>query len=128
MIIETRYNVGDTVWIAQRREQRSEVGTCPVCNGTGLSPYAPGKRCDARWNLYFACRNGIVYRQESAAYVPVEATIKNIYIEADTEENYQICDLQMGSEVWMDSVREEDAYSTFEEAQEECNRRNYGNE
>lgn len=83
MKIETKFNIGDTVFIPKYEIfNRIPITTCPVCGGSGRSPRHPKYRCCAQFMsddnpLRVNCRDGILHAV-SEIYKPRRATVEAV--------------------------------------------------
>ena len=93
MVFNTKYNIGDTVWIiTDARENIKTSYVCPVCCGTGHMKVF-GKKCDAAiMNGKYKCVDGFLCPTEIVR-VPAAVEVLNIFISTEngsTEIEYEI--------------------------------------
>lgn len=146
--INTKFDIGDEVWVATRKFDEVAAFKCPVCNGTGANLYVKDTKCSARFdseNGKYKCKNGTMYRS-CAKWYPKQYVID--YLEA-IYDNKEILDYSKAIEecknnggVLMprgevriqycmedqfyvfDSKEESEIFVTEQECQAECDRRN----
>lgn len=109
MQFETRFNEGDTVFIAKRTE---EYGPCPWCEGTEKVTLANGKTLDC-----WTCNKGQV--KTSDVFKVGSMTVRGLKIEVEdgrTTISYKFSG--------HGAMRDECTFSSRKEARAECDRRN----
>lgn len=116
MTINTKFNVGDTVWFIQKVRQLTPTSyMCPVCNGTG-SMKLFGKKCDANiMRNQYICKDGYFH---SVEYTPQVCSSKikaiNCYADKDSALNLTYYVEDCGA--WCASFDEFSLFSNKEEA------------
>lgn len=123
--INLKFNIGDKAYIIRTTTGLNNLHvTCPVCNGTGkfTSPVT-GATHDCPGVNGYICKDGIVHVEWNNYYYVDEGIVSSIYIGNDSI-HYS---LSM-PEFDFDTYTENDMYTTRQEAQLECDRRNSKNE
>lgn len=118
MKIETKYDVGQKVWIAHKTTVYKPIFTCPVCKGTGNSIMKQCMPCDARLGFIYSCHNGQMC-ESLYQFNPQEATIRNVRIDIDP---YVLDDtlIEYGLQEQACTYEENDIFLTYEDAQRWC--------
>lgn len=125
MIIETKFKPGDKVYaICSRYEDQSLNAPCPTCNGMGkVSMFGLSLPCRSVFGADIKCKNGNLVSLRKTWRVrsyPIFIDLVSIKInDYETSVLYE----EIGSEE-SDYIEESFCFSTKEEAQTECDRRN----
>ena len=120
MHFKTKYSIGDTVWMPYNQINFIEVGDCPVCKGSGKSPFNEKASCTAKADLRHVCRKGKLCTWK-ASWEPVDYKIHRISVEIDVD-----CGCE---EVYYINGEDDIGYTlsefyTREACEEECKKRN----
>lgn len=120
MQFNTRYSIGDIVYMPHNNIRYVPIADCPVCKGTGVSMFNKNVKCSARIDLRHSCHNGKLCTWETS-WEPVECRITYVYADVYEEGLYEEEYCVSGDNDINYSPNE---FYTLEECEEECKKRN----
>lgn len=126
MKIETKYDIGQTVWKPVKKFAYARGFVCPVCKGSGKSILSTRLPCDAALGHTYKCKDGYMAKY-NFDYAPQSCMIQSIEIDVSSKDNisvYYETEDNIGSVI----IEEDQMYPTEQEAQEECDRLNGKND
>lgn len=82
MVIETKFDVGDIVWLADRRRNTYEAFECPFCKGTGVSILGDGSQCLGRYGDKYECLDGIMHLMKFEKFARA-STVSGLLVDVD---------------------------------------------
>lgn len=121
VMLKVKFNIGNTVYRIKCDQGINNLGViCPVCDGTGKfkSPTSGQVHNCPGVNGYL-CKNGKMHVVWRNCYYPIKDVVEFICIERHNGAD----EIEYGLKSDLD-VHEDELYTTLEDAQAECDRRN----